>query len=359
MDSLSRDCAENAQGRIAAALRELGADVLDKSLTFRLSKSILSAMTSPDGNDARRAEARHPIGVVAARTGLTPDVLRIWERRYRAVEPQRTDSGQRLYTDADVERLQLLQRGTSGGRSIGQLARLEDTELRELVHADAAALQPPAAAETAPRDAAAYIELALERTARLDAEGLESLLRRLAALWGTATFLDELAAPLFRRIGEEWHEGRLKPAHEHMATAVMRAVLTTLGSELSTVMVGPKLLVATPSGERHEIGALLVASAAAAAGWRVTYLGPDLPASEIAAAALATGARAVAVSIVLAEDPAAIVEELRALGALLPDTVDVLVGGRGAVPLADNLKSLRLHVIAQLPELRDWLRRTA
>jgi MerR family transcriptional regulator, light-induced transcriptional regulator len=315
--------------------------------------------TNRDGNGvAGRDEARHPIGVVATRTGLTQDVLRIWERRYRAVEPHRTEAGQRLYTDRDVERLQLLQRGTSVGRSIGQLVQLGEDELRALVHEDEAAVVPPRRVQpTAPGEAAAYLELALERTIRLDASGLESLLRRLAALWGTVTFLDELAAPLFRRIGEEWHERRLKPAQEHIATAVMRSVLTSLGSDLSPATAAPRLVVATPAGERHEIGALLVLSTAAAAGWRVTYLGPDLPASEIAGAAMDTGARAVGLSLVFPQDEAAVLSEMRELRALLPDSMDLLIGGRGGAQLAPALEGAGMRVIGELSELRDWLRR--
>ena len=77
----------------------------------------------------------HPIRVVARRTGLTPDVLRAWEKRYKAVEPDRS-SGRRLYSDADVDRLLLLRRATLGGRSIGQVAGLSTAELEELTRAD-------------------------------------------------------------------------------------------------------------------------------------------------------------------------------------------------------------------------------
>ncbi|NIP80241.1 MAG: MerR family transcriptional regulator [Gemmatimonadetes bacterium] len=71
-----------------------------------------------------KSGARHPIGVVSERTGLTPDVLRVWERRYGVVEPSRSDGGQRLYTDADIERLRLLHLATLAGRSIGQVVEL-------------------------------------------------------------------------------------------------------------------------------------------------------------------------------------------------------------------------------------------
>src|SRR5215217_7374614 len=79
------------------------------------------------------SEARHPIGVVAERTGLTPDALRVWERRYRVVEPNRSPGGQRIYSDADIARLSLLYRATRGGHGISHVAPLGNAKLEELV----------------------------------------------------------------------------------------------------------------------------------------------------------------------------------------------------------------------------------
>ena len=88
-------------------------------------------------------EARHPIQVVARRTGLSADVIRVWERRYRVVEPQRASNARRLYSDADVERLTLLRQATAAGRRIGDVAALSTAALRELVAADASAAPTP------------------------------------------------------------------------------------------------------------------------------------------------------------------------------------------------------------------------
>jgi MerR family transcriptional regulator, light-induced transcriptional regulator len=313
--------------------------------------SVTPGATGPSGG------AQHPIGVVATRTGLTPDVLRVWERRYGVVAPQRTPSGQRLYSDADVERLRLLQRATSHGRNISQLAGLDVDALRHLVVSDEEAGADQLPAPGAPTDAGAWVVAALERTVRLDASGLEQLLRRLAAMWGTVAFLEDFAAPFFLRIGEEWHEGGLKPAHEHLASAVMRTVLASLVSDLSAATSAPRLLVATPADERHEIGALLVAATAASAGWRVTYLGADLPAGEIADAAAQAGARAVALSVVLPGDVARLAAELRELRSRLPAGVELLVGGGGA-PAVEAAATLPGIVYPDaLPGLREWLRR--
>src|SRR5687768_11395483 len=90
--------------------------------------------------DAHTSEAtptaRHPIAVVSERTGLSQDILRVWERRYGAVSPTRTESGERLYSDADVARLRLLDAAVAAGRRISRVATLSTTELEALIADD-------------------------------------------------------------------------------------------------------------------------------------------------------------------------------------------------------------------------------
>jgi MerR family transcriptional regulator, light-induced transcriptional regulator len=302
---------------------------------------------------------RHPIGVVAERTGLSPDLLRVWERRYRAVEPSRATDGQRLYSDSDVERLRLLRLATLAGRSIRQVAQLATEELTQLVREDEAARQRATQwkERTVPASAGEDVERALELARAVDAPGLESLLRRTAAALGVPIFLDAVVGPLLRRMGEEWKAGRLAVAQEHLATAIVQRVLEGMIHFLAAPHGAPNLLLATLSGEQHKVGALLAATAAAAEGWRVTYLGPDLPASEIASAAVAAAARVVGVSIVHLAEPERVLTELRTVRTRLPASVPLLAGGAGAVALAPQLDGSGIHVVGDLSELRAALRR--
>jgi DNA-binding transcriptional MerR regulator/methylmalonyl-CoA mutase cobalamin-binding subunit len=302
--------------------------------------------------------ARHPIGVAAERTGLSPDLLRVWERRYRVVEPSRSLDGQRAYSDADIERLRLLRLATLAGRSIRQVARLETEELARLVREDEAARQ-----EVSRRTERAVlvstgedVEHALRLARAVNALGLESFLRRTAAALGVPVFLDGLVAPLLRRMGEEWETGRLTPAQEHVATAIIQRVLEGVIQFLVAPHDAPHLLLTTPVGEQHKIGSVLAAAAAAAEGWRVTYLGPDLPAGEIAAAALAVEARVVGVSIIYPGQRDRVLAELQTLRSRLPASVRLVAGGAGAVALAPELRGAGIHVVQDLSELRTALR---
>jgi MerR family transcriptional regulator, light-induced transcriptional regulator len=302
----------------------------------------------------------HPMGVVVARTGLTPDVIRVWERRYGVVAPARDEVGRRVYTDEDVERLRLLARATSMGRGIGQVAGLGVSDLRALVRADEAArAQAEAAGLVVPvngsGNGAAAVERSLERARLLDAAGLEAELTRAATLLGLSHFLEGVVAPLFRRVGDEWHAGRLSVAQEHLATGVASKLVSQLLAAVVAPAGAPSLVVATPEGEQHEIGALMAAATAGAAGWRVTYVGGSVPAADIVAAAVDTEARCVALSVVFAE-PGVAGPEVEAVRTGLPSGVDLLLGGESARGLVNgrpgvewlpDLEALRVYLAGQ------------
>jgi MerR family transcriptional regulator, light-induced transcriptional regulator len=298
----------------------------------------------------------HPIGVVAERTGLSLDVLRIWERRYSVVEPTRDEAGRRLYTDGDIERLRLLAQATSAGQSIGQIAALPVASLRELVRGAEAARWTSTRPTGRTVGAAELVEQAMERTRAMDGAGVEHVLRRAASLLGTPVFLEEVVVGLTRQIGEEWHRGRLSIAQEHLTSGVLRPLLAQLRAGLPVQPAAPALVVATPVGERHEIGALLAATAASVEGWRVTYLGADLPAEEIARAALETNARAVALSSVYVTDVPMVTAEVQSLRERLPRDVAILLGGAGLHRLQEALADLDVVTIPGLAELRGFLR---
>lgn len=289
-------------------------------------------------NDDPSQQARHPIRVVAERTGLTPDVLRAWERRHGVVVPGRSEAGQRLYSDADIERLGLLVKATHAGRSVGQTASLSVSELRQLVAEDAerGSIRPTPALE--------YRERAFSAVAALAPEQLQAVLRSALLSLGAQGFLDDVVTPLLRRIGDAWHGAEIGIAHEHAASAVVRGELGWLVEALEVPAGAPRAVVACLPRERHELGAMLAAATAAHAGWRVAYLGPDLPAAEIAGTAAGQRADIVGVSVVTAEDVTATRLELQALRRDLPPGTTLLTGGAGVSslgPLGDGITIVR------------------
>lgn len=292
--------------------------------------------------------------IVTRRTGLSPAVLRMWERRYGVVEPTRSPKGRRLYSDSDVERLRLLARATQGGRSIGQVAALSEDALAELVRRDAVEERARSSVGiTIP--ARRMVEDALAAIERLEAASLEAMLGRAMLVLPANAFLDDVVAPLLQQIGERWREGTLRPVHGQLATAVLRRALDRF-REASAPSNAPELVVATPAGQMHEFGALLVAATAAAEAWAVTYLGPDLPAEDIADAVRVTGARALALSIVHPSGDRALAHELRTLASRLPRATLLLAGGAAAPSYAAAIDAIGGERLANLEELRVRLR---
>jgi methanogenic corrinoid protein MtbC1 len=277
------------------------------------------------------------------------------------VEPSRSKGGQRLYSDRDIERLVLLKRVTDAGRSIGKVAELEMEALEALAEEDAAARrkverwEARAVGGSAAPDAGALLESAMESVESLDADGLEATLKRAAVTLGAAAFTDDLVVPLLRRIGERWIEGSLRPAHEHAATAVIQRVLTWMSEPAAADPGGPSIVVATLPGESHDLGAMLASATASLGGWKVTYLGKDLPAEDIAAAANALEARLVGVSTVNPRDPDEVVAALRDLREGLRDGTRVVVGGAAAGEAVSDIGMDGVQIVASLDEFRKVL----
>lgn len=303
------------------------------------------------------AESLHPIQVVVARTGLTAHVIRIWEKRYGAVNPERTPTNRRLYSDAQIERLILLRRLAAAGHGIGFVAKLPTERLEKLVAEGAAVPAENTRKDTAGGEASA-LERALHAIKALDTVGLEHVLTEAEVAWGGQGVLQRLVGPLVQALGEEWRTGNITSAHEHFATAIVRTFLSRAARTFAHGHAAAVLIVVTPAGQLHELGALLVAAAAANLGWRVIYLGAGLGAAEIAGAARQHHARAVALSIVYPADDPRLPGELVRLRELLPHTA-ILVGGR-AMPAyggtLDKIGALQSQDIASLGSILDGLR---
>jgi len=308
-------------------------------------------------------EARHPIKVAARRTGLSADVIRVWEKRYGAVIPHRTERGQRVYSDDDVDRLRLLARVTAAGRRIGDVARLSRDELESLAREDEAAMDaPPASGVGLDGYAGVYLRHALDAVEALDEHALDQAITVASIALSPTVLRRNVIFPLLHEIGDRWEAGTLRVAHEHLASALVRSFLGSVRNGHNLPEGAPHIVVTTPAGQLHELGALLVASAANESGWRATYLGPNLPAEEIAAAVRQKRARAVAISLVYPSGDPRLHDELRRLHRHLEGAAVLFAGGAAAPAYAevlDEVHAVRLDSISALQERLKSLARVA
>ena len=300
------------------------------------------------------SEVQHAIKAVSKRTGLSAHVIRVWEKRYGAVKPTRTGTNRRLYSEEEVERLELLRHATRAGHNISQAAKLTTEKLREMAQPAMAAVRTPSVPVDDDADQPLVLDC-IEHIRELDAPSLNRVLERGMVRLGHMGFLNRVAAPLSQRVGELWRTGELTAAHEHFLSAALRTFLGHSARQFPLSESAPNLVVATPTGQLHELGAVMVAAAAANLGWCVTYLGTSLPAAEIAGAAIQNKARAVALSLVYPEDDTALADELANLRRYLPAEIKIIAGGRAAEAYREPLARIGASRVLDLNGLMDSL----
>lgn len=277
---------------------------------------------------AIRPSRTYEIHEVAELTGLATARLRAWERRYEVVRPTRQPNRYRTYTGEQVALLRAFARLCSTGERIGDLVR----EPREAVITRS---------EGRATDGSHLSQL-VEAVKRLDRDRLSALLDDLRNRMDSERFGREIVLPLGEVIGDLWALGRLSVAAEHVASEV---VVQQLKLELNRGGTpGPVLLAACLPAEQHEWGFLVTLVLLQSAGWRVRYLGADLPLKDLAEAAWTVVPQVVALS---AADPVNVANrlgELRRLPRILPPGILVVLGGQGAEVNGSRLRRAGLKV---------------
>jgi DNA-binding transcriptional MerR regulator len=280
-------------------------------------------------------------------TGVNPVTLRAWERRYGLLKPHRTASGHRLYGAEHVELIRRVVALTAQGIPIGRVRQALGTAAK-------AAGAPDAWREPIERMAAAIT--------RFDEEELDHLYDELMAVHPVELVTRRVLLPLLARLGERWANLPGAIAEEHFFAAYVRS---KLGARMLTRMryaSGPRILAACCPGEQHEIGLMLFAIEARAAGLRVVLLGADTPLEEVGVAARRSHCDAVVLSSSLAPSPGILERRLPAL--VREAGVPVFVGGgtaarmkgaigaTGAVPLAGDMEHAVRLIVAALGSRR-------
>lgn len=304
-------------------------------------------------SSTQNSSAYHPIQVVSQRTGLSKDVIRAWEKRYSIVEPKRHATGRRLYSESDIQRLSLLRKATRSGRRISDISALTDTELSELLASDNAQFFPDKPENSRVSDYDEFLQPLITGIKQLDDDGIYQSLVNASTALPQIIFFEQVLYPALLFIGESWKNGQLRIGHEHLASIqIKRFLLNLLERELP---VGPRLLVTTPVGQRHELGALMAAVIAAMEGWRSSYMGPDMPATEIAAAAIASESKGILLSLASRADEKLLKQEISTLADALPDDMFVVIGGNNAERYADLFSGMNAYFCSDLRSLSATL----
>jgi methanogenic corrinoid protein MtbC1 len=263
----------------------------------------------------------YPLRTVVRLTGLSPDLLRAWEKRHGVVIPERTDGGTRRYSASDVERLRFVKAAVDAGHRIGRVADLSNSELKIL-------------APQGERGSPDQLEEMFEAVESFDAAELQRLLSVQLSTLGAPRFARDVASLVLSQIGERWARGDLGIAKEHMACAVIRNLIGPTLQPTALSASGPKIVFATPPDERHELGLMMATLTAVSTGGNCLYLGADLPVEEVVVAARDFDAAVVVMSMVMTRA----IEARRAVTLLrseLEEHVQIWIGGSASVDLDD------------------------
>jgi DNA-binding transcriptional MerR regulator len=295
-----------------------------------------------------RPDRTYEIHEVAELTGLAAARLRAWERRYEVVRPRRLSNRYRVYTADQVALLRAYARLIAGGERIGDLAACEREDVL-------------ARAEVRSLDGSPQAAL-LEAVRAFDRERLEGLVAQQLALRGLRAFAQEVVLPLAQSVGDLWALGRVPIAAEHLASEVVVHALK--GGLRTSRGAGPLLVCGCLPGERHEWGFLATLAVAQEDGWRIQYLGADLPVDAVVEAAWKLSPEGVAFS---GSDPSIVRASLPALAAVvgkLPPRTMAAIGGAGVGPHTHLLRGYGLRIgleaftrggarVARSPEARS------
>ena len=290
----------------------------------------------------------HRIHRVAKLTGLSKDVIRVWERRYGLVKPSRSSNRYREYSDEEVALLRFVKAQMEQGATIGGLAAEGH---------DALVARMRLATAASPEEQKPHERLLDDLVGSLDPLDKAAFERKLNGAVAVIPFeeaLQRILLPLQRRIGERWHDGHLNVAVEHYVTKLVQQKLFSVTNQLPVNEFGPRVLIACPQGETHEIGAQAVAYIAANRGCQVYYLGPNLPTADLTEFCERVTPDLVLLSLTETQTANAATQRLKELEPLAKHW-PVAIGGQGARAMANLLHETHIELLDDLPTLHRRL----
>ncbi len=240
---------------------------------------------SPDKSSAFSADRTHlaanatdplyNIKVIVQRTGVPADTLRAWERRYGIPNPERTPGGQRVYSARDIAVIGWLRSRTEEGMTISQAISLLDALGFDQ------ALAPADLPQTGPRTHVAVMQELLAAFLRYDQPAADTIIGEAFVLYGVEEAISRVIRPALVEIGELWHRGEITVTTEHFASQLIKRKIAALISMYDNAHAPWTVIVGCAPYEQHEIGALLLCLFMMRQGWRVLYLGPDVPIGDL------------------------------------------------------------------------------
>ena len=288
------------------------------------------------------AAVRLPINAVERETGVSKELLRMWERRYGFPIPERDAQGDRIYPMSQVAKLRLLRRLIDFGFRPGKIILLDTPELERLLKS-----QGKATFDSSPE-----LEVELLNTLKSgDLNQLRDYLSHQLTKMGLQSFVLDFLQYANFIVGDAWMRGLLEVHEEHLFTEQVQSLIRQAISNLRDATQAPRVLLATPPEETHTLGILMVEAILRLENVDAVCYGAQMPVRDVAQAVVRHKMHIVAISFSASYPTSKAIEYLEELRFRLPLTVEIWGGGA-------SLRSTRKSVEAvkffhDLPSIRQ------
>lgn len=303
------------------------------------------------------SEAFYTMKIVTEKTGLNQHVIRVWEKRYGAIKPQRTGTNRRVYDEADITKLEFLKLLTDNGYPISQIANKDVDELSELIVKDKLSLHHKSnyAIDTIVHEPKDVIQKCIEYLSKFETNELESILLDESVKHSQFDFITKIIEPLLIEVGNKWSSGELRVSHEHLVSSMIKMILMNFKNANLVLNNTNTVLFTTPSGQLHELGALMGSVIASSFGLNAIYLGPNLPVEEIIFAIHENNAKAVVLSIIYPLNDLTLNAQLERLKKLLKTDTDIIVSCKDAKLYMPVIKNINAKLIKNFNDFNRYI----
>jgi len=316
---------------------------LDKFLKSIDKKGENLIIKSVNGNN-------YPIRVVSKITGLTPDQIRKWEERYSILNINRSSRGSRRFTDKDLELLQLMLQAKKIGYSLQEIGELNVTGLREIVNnfQSEDKVQYPELEQlnnlTRP-----FFDTCISSIKDYNITKLEKAIYDVALEIGAVFVIHKFMIPFIKHVGRLWKNKKITKSQERFANAVIRNYLENYRSSFKSFnSENPVALIATPKGQKAELGCLVNSCLSASTGWNNIYLGANIDSNDIVEAATLSNASCLILSILYPLDDNSLPVELKNIRKGLGDNAVILINGKRSNLYYETYKDINARVAYDL-----------
>lgn len=293
------------------------------------------------------SNTKYPIKYVSKVTGFSSFLLRTWENRYNLIKPERTNTNRRLYSEKDLDKLIQIKQAINKGMKIGQISKMNYDELIEF-NANDDEIQKNSDFDEEIEKPDDFVKNCIDYIKDFNNLKFESYIEAYSIKLNKKDFIVKYILKLLNEIGRLWENGDLRISNEHFATSIIRAKLTSM-IELKEGHYVQSIVVATPKNQNHELVALSLSVIISMYGFRVIYLGANVPSEEIIYSVWNTKSIALVLSIIFPYDDFSLIEDLQKIEKHLLN-VPIYTGGNAAINYLKKLSNSKMQYINEIDE---------